>query len=448
MGSENVFNIVQAGAQSGTAYVPGSAVPATLLIPVEGTVAFELDRSSQFSKQDRGRNVRNSASSGFHGIRGAGCTLPAQATFEYLPWFLERHAAGGVAATGSGTYTRVYPFEATTPTIVPATIEGGNTDTSVQQMRLTSALIDQLTLGFPDIVAPGAYPWTISATVLAFDREISALTTSGAGTNEVQHVDIVADGGTFTLSFNGVSTSPIAYNETTGNVQTALRGLSTINGANVNVTGSAGAYVVTFVGSLAATNVPALVGSATGLTGTPHTCTVTTPTPGVPATAVGAYATFEIMQGHLTTLYEGTTSTAFASLSELAGSLKSFTMTTNRNLARRAYGGTSDVAVRYGFKDMSAGTFEAKVAVSSTAKSDFHDVWNTSGGSLGERRWRLKVIGSGSNEVDIDARVGITAVPLDDVDGERVYKVTGEFVDDSTLGAPVAWTVVNTIASL
>ena len=339
-GSENVFNIVQFGAQSGTAYAPGSAVPATVLFPIDSPVAFELDRASTFPKQDRGRNVRNSAGQGFHGVRGAGCTLQTLGSFEYLPDLLEMHAAGGIVPTG--TYTRAYPFEAVTPTIVPRTLEGGNTDATQTQMRLTSCLIDSLTMGFPDIIAPGAYPWTISATILAFDRTVTALT-----------------------------------------------------------------------GSL-------------------------TPRAGM-----------EIMQGHLTTLLEGTTATAFASLSELTGSLKSFTMTTNRMLARRAYGGSTDIPIRYGFKDMSTGTFEAKIGVSATSLSDFHDVWNVaSPAPLGERRWRIKVIGTGSKQVAIDARVAIMAVPLDDVDGERIFKVSGEFVDDSTLNAPVLWTVTNSIATL
>ena len=43
---------------------------------------------------------------------------------------------------------------------------------------------------------------------------------------------------------------------------------------------------------------------------------------------------------------------------------------------------------------MSSATFEAKVAVSSTSKSDFHDIWNAAApASLGERRWRVKALG-------------------------------------------------------
>jgi hypothetical protein len=449
-GSESVFNLIQFGAQSGTAYAPGSAVPATLLVPVESPITFDLDRSSSFPKQDRGRNARNSAGQGYHGVRSSGCTLPMEASFEYMMDFLEMHAAGGVTPTGGGPFVWVYPYEAATPTLVPRTIEGGNTDASQTQMRLTSCLIDSLTMGFPDIVAPGAFPWTVSATVLGFDREIYPLTVTGAGTDEIQGIAIVADSGTFLLSFAGVATSPLSYAITKANMETALRGLSTINGANVTVGGTdGGPWTVTFVGSLAKTNVPMIVANATGLVGTPHSVTVTQPTPGVPATAAAARSGMEIMQGHLTTLYEGTTATAFASLTELTGSLKSYTQTTNRSLALRAYGGATDIAERFGFKDMSTGTCEAKIGVSATSKSDFHDIWNAaSPASLGERRWRVKCIGTGTKVMTIDARVGIMAVPTDEVDGERIFKVSGEFVDDSTLGAPLEWTVTNSIASL
>jgi hypothetical protein len=449
-GSESVFNIIQFGAQSGTAYAPGSAVPATILVPVESPIPFDLDRAASYPVQDRGRNVRNTAGQGYYGVRGSGYTHPGQVSFEYLMDFLEMHAAGGVSPTGGSPYVWTYPFEALTPTTVPRTIEGGNIDASQTQKRLTSCLVDQLTMGFPDIVAPGAYPWTFSATILGFDREDHALTTSGAGTDEIQGIAIVADSGTFILSFNSVATSPLSYAITKADMQTALRALSTINGANVTVGGTdGGPWTVTFVGSLAKTNVPMIVADAAGLVGTPHSVTVTQSTPGVPATAVAARPGMEIMQGHLTSLYEGTTGTAFASLAELPASLKAYTQTTNRYLARRAYGGTSDVPIRFGMKQMSDGTCEAKIGVSATAKTDFHDIWNVSApASLGERRWRLQVIGTGTKKMIIDARVGIMAVPTDEVDGERIFKVTGDFVDDDTLGAPLQWAISNGIASL
>jgi hypothetical protein len=340
--SENVFNAVQIGSQGGTFTAPGSAATATFLFPVESPVPIELDRASQFPKQDVGRNARNRAGSGFHGVRGATATLAAQLRFEDVMDILDMHAAGGITPTGGGPYTWAYPFEAGTPTLVPRTIESGNVDASQAQMRLISALVTSLTVGFPAITAPGASPWTLSADLLGVDRDINPLTAS-----------------------------------------------------------------------------------------------------------LSARAGLEVVQGHLTRLYEGTTGTAFASLTELAASLKSYTQTSSRNLALRAYGSASDVASKFGFTDQSTTTFEATVAVSSTAKSDFHDIWNAAApASLGERRWRIKAIGTGSKVFLIDARVGILAVPIDEADGERLFKVTGELVDDATLGAPWQASITNSIASL
>lgn len=339
-GSEAVFDIFQIGSQGGTAYSPGVAAAATFLYPTEAPAKFELDRASSYPKQDRGRNARNSAATGYHGVRGAGASISSQVRFEDVAAILEMIFAGGVVASGGGPYTRVYPFEAGTPTIIPATIEGGSTDATQTQMRLVSALIDSLTIGFADIVAPGAYPWTLSATVVALDREIH------------------------------------------------------------NLTG-----------------------------------------------ALSARAGLETVQGHLTKLYEGTVGTAFGSLAELSSHLKGFTSTFNRQLARRAYGSASDIASRFGFKDMSGGTIGCKVAISSTSKSDFHDIWDVaSPASLGERRWRLEASGTGTKKFTLDFRVGLMAVPIDEVDGERIFDCSGEIVDDDTLGAPATATIVNSIA--
>src|SRR5262245_46081762 len=71
------------------------------------------------------------------------------------------------------------------------------------------------------------------------------------GTNEVQTVTITGSptGGTFTLTFGGQTTAPIAYNATAVQVQAALEALSTIGFPNVRVTGGPGpgtAFSVTF----------------------------------------------------------------------------------------------------------------------------------------------------------------------------------------------------------
>ncbi len=60
-------------------------------------------------------------------------------------------------------------------------------------------------------------------------------------------------GGTFTLQFNGQTTSTIAYNANAATVQAALVALSTVGAGNVTVTGGPGPgtpYTVTFGGAL------------------------------------------------------------------------------------------------------------------------------------------------------------------------------------------------------
>jgi hypothetical protein len=111
-------------------------------------------------------------------------------------------------------------------------------------------------------------------------------------TSEVQTVAITGapTGGTFTLTFSSQTTAGIAYNATASAVQAALQALSSIGAGNVTVTGGPGpgtAWVVTFTGTLAAADQPAMTGSATGLTGgSSPTVTITTTTAGGTTTAI------------------------------------------------------------------------------------------------------------------------------------------------------------------
>lgn len=83
--------------------------------------------------------------------------------------------------------------------------------------------------------------------------------------SEVQTITITGSptGGTFTITFAGQTTAPIAYNAAAAAVQTALQALGAIGAGNVTVSGSAGGpYTATFAGVLAEVNVPQM--SATG----------------------------------------------------------------------------------------------------------------------------------------------------------------------------------------
>jgi YD repeat-containing protein len=75
-------------------------------------------------------------------------------------------------------------------------------------------------------------------------------------------------GGTFTLTFNGQTTSPLAYNASAAAVQAALQALSTVGTGNVFVAGGAGGpWTVRFGGSLAGAYQPQLTANGAGLTG-------------------------------------------------------------------------------------------------------------------------------------------------------------------------------------
>src|SRR5207302_4783 len=133
-------------------------------------------------------------------------------------------------------------------------------------------------------------------------RDGSALGNSGP---EVQTITVNATGtvGTFTLTFNGQTTAPLAYNVPasggagpTDSVENALNALSTIGGIGgfVTVTQTGNVYTVTFGGSLDRSNVPEM--TAVGSNG----ANVTTDTlkVGPEGTVVVSGATLQV-QGQL-----------------------------------------------------------------------------------------------------------------------------------------------------
>jgi hypothetical protein len=89
--------------------------------------------------------------------------------------------------------------------------------------------------------------------------------------NEKQTLPIAATSGTFTLTFEAITTSPLAYNAEAATVQEKLEELSTIGAGNVTVSGGPGdatassPYVVEFVGAKAGLDLPQITISSVGL---------------------------------------------------------------------------------------------------------------------------------------------------------------------------------------
>ncbi len=134
--------------------------------------------------------------------------------------------------------------------------------------------------------------------LLSFGGDVVAFGPDNSTNNEVQTVTVTATGGTFRLAFdwpfsgayNGnrvfAETGPLAFNASATEVETALNGLSTVNGGyvsggHVSVTGGPGdeagstPYELTFEGNLGGDDVPALKPSDS-LTGAGHAVAVET----------------------------------------------------------------------------------------------------------------------------------------------------------------------------
>jgi coat protein Gp5 len=84
--------------------------------------------------------------------------------------------------------------------------------------------------------------------------------------NEEQTVTVTGGptGGTFTLTYSGQTTAGITYNASAAAVKSALAALSNLDASDIEVSGSAGSYTVTFNSGA---NVSAMTASGSGLTG-------------------------------------------------------------------------------------------------------------------------------------------------------------------------------------
>ena len=110
----------------------------------------------------------------------------------------------------------------------------------------------------------------------------------------------------------------------------------------------------------------------------------------------------ETFDGPFTRLYEGPTTTAYASLAESVATLKSIKFKLGRNRVRRAYGSANDYASAWGQSARKTMGFTAELGINATTKTDVSDVFENAGSLMLERRWRVQARGSAAataNEV-------------------------------------------------
>jgi len=122
-------------------------------------------------------------------------------------------------------------------------------------------------------------------TGVAVDQSSHDVYVTNQPTNQRQTISVHATGGTYTLSFKGQTTAPIAYNTTPGGtdgIAGRLEVLSTVGEGNVAADGPhgtgypGGPYAVEFIGALGAVEQPQLTADPSGLTGGSHSVTIAT----------------------------------------------------------------------------------------------------------------------------------------------------------------------------
>ena len=155
----------------------------------------------------------------------------------------------------------------------------------------------------------------ISST-LERSASVSTVIDGGSGTNnEEQSVHLEGSGGTFTLTFDGQTTSGISAGASAATVEAALEALSSIGSGNVSVSGSgtfADPYLVEFISSLGSQNLEEMTGDGSSLSGGSGQVTETT----AHVVSVDEVQTITIdptvTGGTFTLLFEGETTSAIA----------------------------------------------------------------------------------------------------------------------------------------
>ncbi len=186
------------------------------------------------------------------------------------------HVLSVCVVKADGTYKRLFYGEDYTDTTTTFTLEDATSAPSGSTIRVVYGSETAAT-----------YPQTVHQNVsvkpaAVRGKDIDVYVGTPTGTEEVQTLTLTgATGGTFTLTFDGETTSTIAYNASAATVQTALRALSNLDTADVAVTGSnGGPYTITFGGAYVNMDVEAIVPDGTSLTGTTPTAVIVTTTPG------------------------------------------------------------------------------------------------------------------------------------------------------------------------
>jgi hypothetical protein len=165
--------------------------------------------------------------------------------------------------------------------------------TSLGQDVFIHMPVHQVPLVRNSLVQRGNLLYTKTGATVVADAGYTGTGPLTAGTSEVQTVTITGapTGGTFTLTYAGQTTAPIAYNATAAQVEAALEALPNLDTDEVGVAGGPGPgtpWTVTFAAQLG--NVAQMIATGSFTGGTAPAVAVATTTAGVaPAAAAGEW---------------------------------------------------------------------------------------------------------------------------------------------------------------
>ncbi len=184
---------------------------------------------------------------------------------------IEQESVGTGFSVGSGG------ADAASKPIVAA----GYTDKAYKGVRVRAATANSLVIyvGPRSVTVSNGYPLPAGEEiVIPVDdaSKVYVVATPAADSQQTVGLSGTVAGETFTLTFRGQTTAPIAVNANAAAVQSALRALSTIGatGCSVADTGGGQPYTVTFTGPLAKTDVDLMTSTDGGISET-QTVTIT-----------------------------------------------------------------------------------------------------------------------------------------------------------------------------
>lgn len=153
----------------------------------------------------------------------------------------------------------------------------------------------------------------------------------------------------------------------------------------------------------------------------------------------------ETIEGHLTTIAAGDTSTAFASLTTIGTALVQYNVAQSSAKPLRHYGG-SDVASAHG-RGKAEGDVTILIKTTSATIDASFDYFNVSGAVPTERRVRMSALGTnGTAYVDHRLLFKDVHIEADGRDGERLVSIVADKVYDSTLATDLSITIINQVS--